>query len=81
MILKNKQNYIVQSHRAQNIPKRAQSTKEDYTHVKVNHGNLAIAYKLLSSKTNDATNHIFKIDIATSCDNLIESIEQETKGA
>jgi hypothetical protein len=37
-----------------------------------------IAFWLLSSETHDATNHIFKIHTTTSCNDLIESIEQET---
>ena len=51
--------------------------KQEYTTLKINHDNLAIAQEFLSNEPHDATNHIVKIDIATSCDDLIiESIEQ-----
>jgi hypothetical protein len=46
-------------------------------YVKVIHDNIIIAYDLLSSETHAATIHILKIDIATSCDDLIERIKQE----
>ena len=39
--------------------------------------NLVVSNELLSNEPHDATNHVVKIDIATSCDDLIiESIEQ-----
>ena len=47
-------------------------------YVKVIHDNIVIAYDLLSSETHAATIHNLKMDIATSCDDLIERIEQET---
>ena len=48
--------------------------KEEYTNLKVNH---VISHEFLSNEPHDATNHVVKIDIATSCDDLIiESIEQ-----
>ena len=51
--------------------------KEEYTNLKINHDNLVISQEFLSNKPHDATNHVVKIDIATSCDDLIiESIEQ-----
>ena len=51
--------------------------KEEYTNLKINHDNLVIAQEFLSNEPHDATNDIVKIDIATSCDDLIvESIEQ-----
>ena len=51
--------------------------KEEYTNLKVNHDNLVVSHELLSNEPHDATNHVVKIDIATSCDDLIvESIEQ-----
>ena len=51
--------------------------KEEYTSLKINHDNLVIAQEFLSNEPHDATNDVVKIDIATSCDDLIiESIEQ-----
>ncbi|XP_066385251.1 uncharacterized protein [Miscanthus floridulus] len=51
--------------------------KEEYTNLKVNHDNLIVSHESLSNEPHDATNHVVKIDIATSCDDLIvESIEQ-----
>ena len=53
--------------------------KEEYTTLKINHDNLVIAQEFLSNEPHDATNDVVKIDIATSCDNLIiESIEQSS---
>ena len=50
--------------------------KEEYTNLKINHDNLALFHEFLSNEPHDATNNV-KIDIATSCDDLIvESIEQ-----
>ena len=50
--------------------------KEEYTNLKINHDNLVVSHGLLSNEPHDATNHIVKIDIATSCDDLIiKSIE------
>ena len=45
--------------------------KEEYTDLKINHDNLVISQELLSNEPHDATNHIVKIDIATSCDDLM----------
>jgi hypothetical protein len=51
--------------------------KEEYTTLKINHDSLVVANDLLSLEPHDTTNHVVKIDIATSCDDLIiESIEQ-----
>ena len=51
--------------------------KEEYTNLKINHDNLVLSHELLFNEPHDATNNIVKIDIATSCDDLIvESIEQ-----
>jgi hypothetical protein len=51
--------------------------KEEYTTLKVKHDNPVLSYDLLSHETHDASNHVVKIDIATSCDYLImESIKQ-----
>ena len=51
--------------------------KEEYTNLKINHDNLVISHEFLSNEPHDATNNVVKIDIATSCDDLIiESIEQ-----
>ena len=51
--------------------------KEEYTTLKINHDNLVIAQEYLFNEPHDATNHVVKINIATSCDDLIiESIEQ-----
>ena len=53
--------------------------KEEYTNLKVNHDNLVVSHELLFNEPHDATNHVVKIDIATSCDDLIiESIEQRS---
>jgi hypothetical protein len=50
--------------------------KEGYTTLKINHDSLVVANKL-SLESRDATNHVVKIDIATSYDDLIvKSIEQ-----
>jgi hypothetical protein len=52
--------------------------KEEYTTLKINHDSLIIANEL-SLESHDATNHVVKIDIATSCDDLIvHSIEQDS---
>ena len=51
--------------------------KDEYTNLKINYDNLIIAQEFLSNEPHDATNNVVKIDIATSCDDLIvESIEQ-----
>jgi cell division protein FtsB len=54
--------------------------KDYYTSLKVNYDSLVVANEL-SLETYDATNQVVKIDITTSCDNLIvESIEQCSSG-
>ena len=45
--------------------------KDEYTNLKINHDNLVVSHELLSDEPHDATNHVVKIDIATSCDDLI----------
>ena len=51
--------------------------KKEYTNLKINHDNLVLSHELLSNEAHDATNNVVKIDIATSCDDLIvESIKQ-----
>ena len=51
--------------------------KQEYTNLRINHDNLVLSHELLSNEPHDATNNVVKIDIATSCDDLIvESIEQ-----
>ncbi|XP_066334301.1 uncharacterized protein [Miscanthus floridulus] len=51
--------------------------KDEYTTLKINYDTLIISNEFLSNETHDATNHVVKIDIATSCDYLIdENIEQ-----
>jgi hypothetical protein len=51
--------------------------KDEYTNLKINHDNLVIFHEFLSNELHDATNNVVKVDIATSCDDLIvESIEQ-----
>jgi hypothetical protein len=47
------------------------SLNEEYGNAKVNHDNLAIAYELLCTETHDAINHVVKIDITTSCIDMI----------
>jgi uncharacterized protein (DUF3084 family) len=54
--------------------------KDNYTSLKINYDSLVVANEL-SLETRDATNQVVKIDIATSCDDLIiESIEQGSSG-
>ena len=51
--------------------------KEEYTTLKINPDNLVLSHEFLSNEPHDAINNVVKIDIATSCDDLIvESIEQ-----
>ena len=55
---------------------RLNSLKEEYTTLKINYDTLIVANEL-ALETHDATNHVVKCDIATSCDDLIiESIER-----
>jgi len=49
--------------------------KEEFTTPKVNNDNLELAYDLTINETHVATNHVAKLDVATSCDDLlVESI-------
>jgi len=51
--------------------------KEEFTTLKVNNDNLELAYDLAINKTHVATNHVAKLDVATSCDDLfVESISK-----
>jgi hypothetical protein len=51
--------------------------EEEYTNLKINYDNLVLSHEFLSNEPHDTTNIVVKIDIATSCDDLIvESIEQ-----
>ena len=45
--------------------------KDEYTNLKINHDNLVISQEFLSNEPYDASNDVVKIDIATSCDDLI----------
>jgi hypothetical protein len=55
--------------------------KDEHTTLKINYDTLVIAQEFLPNEPHDATNHVVKIDIATSCDDLIdESIEQGASG-
>jgi hypothetical protein len=49
---------------------RLVNVKEDYTKIKIDYDNLLIANELLSCNTHEAINPVFKIDVATSCDDL-----------
>jgi hypothetical protein len=49
---------------------RLVKVKEDYTKIKIDYDNLLIANELLSCNTHEAINHVVKIDVATSCDDL-----------
>jgi hypothetical protein len=54
--------------------------KDEYTALKINYDTLLVANEL-ALETHDATNQVVKIDIATSCDNLIiENFEQGSSG-
>ena len=49
--------------------------KEEFTTLKVNNDNLELAYDPAINETHVATNHVAKLDVATSCDDLlVESI-------
>ncbi|XP_066361321.1 SWI5-dependent HO expression protein 3-like [Miscanthus floridulus] len=73
--LKEKHDKLERIHKELNT--RYDLLKDEYTTLKVNHDNLVISHEYLSNETHDATNNVVKIDIATSCDDLIdESIEQ-----
>jgi len=49
--------------------------KEEFTTLKVNNDNFELAYDLAINEPHVATNHVSKLDVATSCDDLlVESI-------
>ena len=54
--------------------------KQEYTNLKINHDNLVLSHELLSNEPQDATNNVVKIDIATSCDDLIIEQSSSSKG-
>jgi hypothetical protein len=54
--------------------------KDKYTTLKIDYDSLIVANEL-ALETHDATNQVVKIDIATSCDDLIiENFEQGSSG-
>jgi hypothetical protein len=54
--------------------------KDEYTTLKINYDSLIVANEL-ALETHDATNQVVKIDIDTSCDDLIiENFEQGSSG-
>jgi len=56
---------------------RHRALKEEFTILKANNDNLELAYDLAISETHVATNHIAKLDVATSWDDLhVESISK-----
>jgi len=49
--------------------------KEEFTTLKVNNDNLELVYDLAINEPHVATNHVAKLHVATSCDDLlVESI-------
>jgi len=51
--------------------------KEEFITLKVNNDNLELAYDLAINEPHVATNHVAKLDVATSCDDLfVESISK-----
>ena len=51
--------------------------KEEFTTLKANNDNLELAYDLAINETHVAANHVAKLDVATSCDDLfVESISK-----
>jgi len=56
---------------------RHRALKAEFTTLKANNDNLELAYDLAISETHVATNHVAKLDLATSCDDLlVESISK-----
>jgi len=56
---------------------RHRALKEEFTTLKANNDNLELAYDLAISETHVASNHVAKLDVATSCDDLhMESISK-----
>ena len=45
--------------------------KEEFTTLKVNNNNLELAYDIVINETHVGTNHVAKLDVATSCDDLL----------
>ena len=50
---------------------RHRALKEELVTLKANYDNLEIAYDLAINETHVATNHVAKLDVATSCDDLL----------
>ena len=50
---------------------RHRALKEEFTTLKANYDNLEIAYDLAMNETHNATNHVAKLDVATSYDDLL----------
>ena len=56
---------------------RHRALKEEFTTLKANNDNLELAYDLAINETHVATNHVAKLDVATSYDDLfVESISK-----
>jgi len=56
---------------------KQRALKEEFTTLKANNDNLELAYDLGTNETHVATNHVAKLDVATSCDDfLVESISK-----
>jgi len=53
---------------------RHRALKEEFTTLKVNNYNFELAYDLAISETHIATNHVAKLDVATSCDDLLTQV-------
>jgi hypothetical protein len=51
--------------------------KEDYTKNKIDHDNFFVAYELLSCHTHEAINHVVKLDVGISYDDL-STIDQSS---
>jgi hypothetical protein len=58
------------------ISDRLVSLKEDYTKTKIDHDNILVSCEALSLDTHEAINHVVKIDVETSCDDLSMIHEQ-----
>jgi hypothetical protein len=70
-----KEKYEKLSEANSELKDRLVKIKEDYTKVKIDYNNLLIANKLLSCDTHEAIKPVVKIDVATSCDELIEKVD------
>ena len=51
--------------------------KEEHVTLKINHNNLAMTQEFLCDEPHVATIHTVKIDIATSCDDLVDEIIEQ----